>query len=148
MAYVPSTKKKFKVNLNLSVRAHRVALAKFRTSASQPIIETDRYKKLEDKDRICLVCDAGEIESEIYFSMDYSYFKACSFIRNSFAFAGQFSVPSFFYSGQEHVHPHKLEVIEVILAAWVFVPFVVSQEKQSLAGLDLLRGVVNLHLHV
>ena len=32
--------------------------------------------------------------------------------------------------------------IEVILAAWVFAPFVVSWEKRSISGLDLLRGAV------
>ena len=71
----------FKVNLNLekylmcvSVRAHRVALAKFRKSAHQIRVKTDRYQKLEDKDRICLPCDSGEIKSEIHFSRDCFYF--------------------------------------------------------------------------
>ena len=36
-----------------------------------------------------------------------SFPKTCSFIRDSFAFAGHFSVPSFFYSGQERLHLHK-----------------------------------------
>ena len=63
-----------KANLNLekyltcvSVRAHRVALAKFRTSAHQLRVETGRYRKLEDKDRICLLCDSGEYKSEMHF---------------------------------------------------------------------------------
>ena len=34
--------------------------------------------------------------------------------------------------------------IEVIFAARVLAPFVVSSEKRSMAGLDLLRGAVNL----
>ena len=33
--------------------------------------------------------------------------KICSFIQDSFAFAGHFSVPLFFYSGQELVHLHR-----------------------------------------
>ena len=37
-------------------------------------IETGRYQKLEDKVRICLFYDSGEIESEIYFLMDCFYF--------------------------------------------------------------------------
>ena len=51
-----------------------MALAKFGKSAHQLRIETDRYQKLEDNDRICLLCDSGEIESEIHFLMDYSYY--------------------------------------------------------------------------
>ena len=51
-----------------------VALAKFKTSAHKLRIETGRYQKLEDNDRICLLCDSGEIESEIHFLMDCSYF--------------------------------------------------------------------------
>ena len=75
------TCKEFKVNLNLkeyltcvSFRAHRVALARFRISAHQLRIETGRYQTLEDKDRICLLCDSGEIESGIHLLMDCSYF--------------------------------------------------------------------------
>ena len=33
--------------------------------------------------------------------------------------------------------------IEVILAAWVFIPFLVHLEIRLVAGLDFLRGVVN-----
>ena len=85
------TYKKFKVNMNLekyltrvSVRAYRMALAKFRMSAHQLRIETGRYQTLEDKDRICLFYDLGEIESEIHFLMDCSYFsdKGCDFLTN------------------------------------------------------------------
>ena len=37
-------------------------------------VETGRYQKLEDKVKICLLCDSGKIESEIHFLMDCSYF--------------------------------------------------------------------------
>ena len=30
-------------------------------------VKTGRYKKPEDKDTICLLCDSGEIKSEIHF---------------------------------------------------------------------------------
>ena len=56
----------------LVFRAHTMALAKSRTIAHQLRIETGRYQKLEDKDRIGLLCNSGEMESEIQFLMDYS----------------------------------------------------------------------------
>ena len=72
---------KFQINQNLenyltyvNVRAHRVTLGKFRKNTRQMRVKTGRYQKLEDKDRICLPCDSGEIKSEIHFSMDCSYF--------------------------------------------------------------------------
>ena len=68
------TYKEFKQDLKLekyltcvSVRAHRIALTKLRTSAHQLRIETGRYQKLEEAERKCLLCDLGEIESEIHF---------------------------------------------------------------------------------
>ena len=42
--------------------------------AHQLRIETGRYQNLEDKVRICLLYDSGEIESEIHFLMDCFYF--------------------------------------------------------------------------
>ena len=51
-----------------------MALAKFRTSAHQLRTETGRYENLEDKNRICLLCDSGEIKSEIHLLIDCSYF--------------------------------------------------------------------------
>ena len=37
-------------------------------------IEIGRYQKLEDSVRICLLCDSGQIESEIHFLVDCDYF--------------------------------------------------------------------------
>ena len=51
-----------------------MVLAKFRKSVQQIRVKIGRYQKLEHKDRICLLCDSGEIKSEIHFSMDCSYF--------------------------------------------------------------------------
>ena len=68
------TYKEFKQDLKLekyltcvSVRAHRIALTKLRTSAHQLRTETGRYQKLEEAERKCLLCELGEIESEIHF---------------------------------------------------------------------------------
>ena len=68
------TYKEFKQDLKLekyltcvSVRAHRIVLTKLRTSAHQLRIETGKYQKLEEAERKCLLCDLGEIESEIHF---------------------------------------------------------------------------------
>ena len=52
----------------------KMTLVKFRESGHQLRIEAGWYKKLEDNGRICLLCDSGEIESEIHFLMDCSYF--------------------------------------------------------------------------
>ena len=74
------TYKTFKVNLNLeSVRAHRMVLTKFTTSAHQLRIETGRYQRLEDKEKISLLFDLDEIKSELHFLMDCSPFKATVF---------------------------------------------------------------------
>ena len=68
------TYKEFKQALKLekyltcvSVRAHQIALTKLRTSAHQLRIETGRYQKLEEAERKRLLCELGEIESEIHF---------------------------------------------------------------------------------
>ena len=50
-----------------------MTLAKSRTRAHQLRIETSPYQKLDDEDRICLLCDLGKIKSEIHSLMDYSY---------------------------------------------------------------------------
>ena len=42
--------------------------------AHQLRIEAGRYQKLKGKIRTCLLCDSGEIESEIHFLMDCFYF--------------------------------------------------------------------------
>ena len=57
------------MELKFSIRSVSVKMY-----AHQLRIETGRYQKLEDKARICLLCDSGEIESEIHFLMDCSYF--------------------------------------------------------------------------
>ena len=68
------TYKEFKKDLKLekyltcvSVRAHRIASTKLRTSTHQVKTETGKYKKLEEAERKCLLCNLGEIESEIHF---------------------------------------------------------------------------------
>ena len=59
----------------ISVRAHRIALAKLRTSSHQFRIETGRYQKLEEADRKCLLCNSGEVESEIHFVTQCLFFE-------------------------------------------------------------------------
>ena len=83
------TYKEFKQDLRLekyltcvSVRAHRIALTKLRTSAHQLRIETGRYKKLEEAERKCLLCDLGEMESEIHFLTQCPFF--CKRRKNFF----------------------------------------------------------------
>ena len=51
----------------ISVRAHRIALTKLRTSLHQLRIETGRYQKLKEADQKCLLCNSLEVESEIHF---------------------------------------------------------------------------------
>ena len=60
---------KFFMELKVSTRSVSVKMY-----AHQVGIETGRYKKLEDKVRTCLLCNSGEIESEIHFLMHCSYF--------------------------------------------------------------------------
>ena len=60
---------KFSMELKFSTRSVSVKMY-----AHQLRIETGPYQKLEDKVRICLLCDSGKIELEIYFLMDCSYF--------------------------------------------------------------------------
>ena len=75
------TYKEFKQDLKLekcltcvSVRAHQIALTKLRTSAHQLRIETGRYQKFEEAERKCLLCELGEIESEIHFLTGCPFF--------------------------------------------------------------------------
>ena len=59
----------------IRVRAHRIALTKLRASAHQLRIETGRYQKLDEIERKCLLCNSGEIESEIHFVTQCSFFE-------------------------------------------------------------------------
>ena len=62
--------------------------------AHQVRTETGRYQKLvlEDKIRICLLFDSEEIESEIHFLMDCSYF---SYKKSLFFSFVQKIIPNF-----------------------------------------------------
>ena len=60
---------------SLTVRAHRVALSKFRTSSHQLKIETGRYQKLAEKERICPLCPGKNVENEQHFLIECSYFQ-------------------------------------------------------------------------
>ena len=45
----------------------RSLIAKFRTGIMQLRIETGRYTNLKIEERICLICNANEVEDEIHF---------------------------------------------------------------------------------
>ncbi len=48
----------------------RKDMTKFRISEHMLRIEKGRYKKIERNNRVCLICNNGEIEDEFYFMME------------------------------------------------------------------------------
>ncbi len=54
---------------NIMSKKYRSAFAKFRRGVAPIRIETGRYEGMEEKGRICLLCDHNIIESECHVSM-------------------------------------------------------------------------------
>ena len=76
--------------------------------------------------------------------------KACSFIPNGFAFPGHFSVPWFFYSGQEHVHLHKPAQLPELCQSGNLIPLLCFFERLAKITLlqisfGLLRYMISIH---
>ena len=47
-------------------RCQRSAIAKFRSGTAPLRIETGRYTGEREEDRLCRVCDSGEVENELH----------------------------------------------------------------------------------
>lgn len=60
----------------LSERDHQIALTKLRISAHRLEIENGRYCKKSIEDRLCKKCDQNQIEDEVHFICDCSYYNS------------------------------------------------------------------------
>ena len=79
--------------------------------------------------------EAKTVSNEKTYLMNWTSFfkiiKACSFIRDSFAFSGYYSLPWFFYSRQEHVHLHRLALLQELCQSGNLIPLLCFSERSA-----------------
>jgi hypothetical protein len=60
--------------LEITIPCHRRALSRLRCSSHPLMIESGRINNIEINDRICPLCDSGEIEDEFHFVLICSFY--------------------------------------------------------------------------